>query len=94
MEYRINVTSFRYIGEKPYRFKASDFRIYTLNKGDVITLENNHYAHFLRQKSDFVEQEKKQERTKAKQKELEAQEQAPAETTHTKEQEAQEPQGA
>lgn len=121
MEYRINVTSFRYIGEAPYRFKASDFRIYTLNKGDIITLENNHFARFLRQKADFVEVQKqeksKKQETKVKAKEPEAKakevkepeskETEPKEVkepeakakevapvTHTKEQEAQEPQGA
>ena len=75
MEYRINVTSFRYIGEKPYRFKASDFKIYTINKGDIITLEKNHFARFLRQKADFVEVQKQEKRknqeTKVKAKEPE-----------------------
>ena len=55
MEIRINVTTFKYIGETPYTFKASDFKTYIFKKGDLITLEDNHYAHFLRKKSDFIE---------------------------------------
>ena len=84
MEHRINVTSFRYIGEAPYRFKASDFKIYTINKGDIITLENNHFARFLRQKADFVEVQKQEKRknqeTKVKAKEPEPKEVKEAES--------------
>ena len=89
MEHRINVTSFRYIGEAPYRFKASDFKIYTINKGDIITLENNHFARFLRQKADFVEVQKQEKRknqeTKVKAKEPEVK------TKEVKEPESKEP---
>lgn len=55
MEIRINVATFKYNGEAPYTFRASDFRRYVLKKGDLITLEDNHYARFLRKKSDFIE---------------------------------------
>ena len=69
MEIRINVTTFKYIGETPYTFKASDFKTYIFKKGDLITLEDNHYARFLRKKSEFVEL-RKQENKKSVQKDI------------------------
>ena len=42
------ITTFQYNGESPFTFKASDFKRYILKKGDLITLQDNHYARFLR----------------------------------------------
>lgn len=89
MEIRINVATFKYNGEAPYTFRASDFRRYVLKKGDLITLEDNHYARFLRRKSDFIELPLQEKSKTAKKQEGESQEQGPQKQENESQKESQ-----
>ncbi|TLD83963.1 hypothetical protein LS70_003915 [Helicobacter sp. MIT 11-5569] len=58
-EIRIDIVSFEYVGNKPFKYKASNHKTYNLEKGDILSLKDDHFARLLRHKSFFKEVENK-----------------------------------
>lgn len=51
MIHNINTVTIEYIGNEPYIHLASNHKKYIFNTGDIIIMDNNHYARYLLSKT-------------------------------------------
>lgn len=47
MHHQILTITLKYIGDKPFAYRAQDYRIYLLQPQDTLTLPKNHFSNYL-----------------------------------------------